>query len=247
MARPQLPPFLMPRQPKTVLGWSMQKQRQVHGWTAKQTAEAFGCSQAHISRVEHGKMPSRELVLFYEDMFEADGILLSIYEVAIQAPEDERRRAGGKKPRLLKAIPGDSSTFLSDTIPHGTLMKPGETFIKTWRIQNSGTVPWVSRRLARQGPLTGPGLITSPPTDLPIPATEPGETVEISAALKAPTYDCCSIAYFKMLDSDGQICFPDNYQLGLDVIVLVRGQLPDIPIQLDVGPAETAEEISARS
>jgi hypothetical protein len=45
--------------------------------------------------------------------------------------------------------------------------------------------------------------------------------------LKAPTYDCASIAYFKMVDADGKLCFPDNYQLGLDVLVMVRGQRPD--------------------
>jgi len=65
--RPLKPPHLVPRQPKTVLGWSMQKLRHVNGWTGKQVAEAFGCSPAHISRVEQGSKPSRELVQFYED------------------------------------------------------------------------------------------------------------------------------------------------------------------------------------
>ncbi|HTB48562.1 MAG TPA: hypothetical protein VK712_00585 [Verrucomicrobiae bacterium] len=51
---------------------------------------------------------------------------------------------------------------------------------------------------------------------------------EITALLKAPTYDCSSIAYFKMVDADGRLCFPDNYQLGLDVLVRVAGQRPDV-------------------
>lgn len=41
---------------------------------------------------------------------------------------------------------------------------------------------------------------------------------------KAPTYDCSSIAYFKMVDNERQLCFPDSYQLGLDVLVRVEGQ-----------------------
>jgi transcriptional regulator with XRE-family HTH domain len=45
----------------------MQKQPDVHGWTGKQTAEAYGCSPSHISRIEQGKMPSRELVQFYDE------------------------------------------------------------------------------------------------------------------------------------------------------------------------------------
>jgi hypothetical protein len=41
--------------------------------------------------------------------------------------------------------------------------------------------------------------------------------------VKAPAYDCASIAYFKMVDAQVILCFPDDYQLGLDVLVLVRG------------------------
>jgi transcriptional regulator with XRE-family HTH domain len=225
MPRPQLPPHLVPRQPKTVLGWSMQKQRLIHGWTGKQVASVFGCSPSHISRVEQGSKPSRELVQFYEDTFEAAGLLLSLFEVATHAPEQERRRAGGRRPRLHRAIRGDASTFVGDTIPHGTLMAPGQVFEQTWTVRNSGKVAWTGRRLERQGPLTGPGLISSL-RFVDIPDTEPGQEAAITAVLKAPTYDCSSIAYFKMVDADGRLCFPDSYQLGLDVLVRVDGQRP---------------------
>lgn len=228
MPRPQLPPHLVPRQPKSLLGWSMQKLRMVNGVTGKQVAQEFGCSPAHISRVEQGSSkPSRELVQFYEDGFQADGLLLSLFEVAEHAPEQERRRAGGRRPRLHRAIPGDGSTFLGDTIPHGTLMEPGQVFEQTWRVKNSGTVGWEGRKLERQGPLTGPGLISSL-RFVEIPDTKPGKVANITALLKAPTYDCSSIAYFKMVDSDKRLCFPDSYQLGLDVLVRVAGQQPDI-------------------
>lgn len=223
MPRPQLPPHLVPRQPTTRLGLTMQKFRQVQGWSGKQVAEAFGCSAAYISRVEHGAKPSQALVQFYEDTFEADGLLWSLYDVAVAAPEQERRRLGGKRPQLYRAEPGDASTFLGDTIPHGTLFAPGEFFEKVWRIQNSGTVPWQARRLERQGPITGPGLITSA-RFVAIPDTPPGSIAVIETTLKAPTYDCSSIAYFKQVHADGRLCFPDAYQLGLDVLVMVRGQ-----------------------
>lgn len=226
MPRPQLPPHLVPRQPKTVLGWSMQKQRLIHGWTGKQVAKAFGCSASHISRVEQGSKPTRALVQFYEDSFQADGLLLSLFEVAEHAPEQERRRAGGTRTKLTPAVPGDESTFLGDTIPHGTLMEPGQVFEQTWTVRNSGEVAWIGRRLERQGPLTGPGLISSL-RFVDIPDTEPGGVAAITAWLKAPTYDCSSIAYFKMVDGSGALCFPESYMLGLDVLVMVRGQRPD--------------------
>jgi transcriptional regulator with XRE-family HTH domain len=227
MPRPQKPPYLVPRQPKTALGWTMQKLRKAHGWTGKDTATGFGCSSSHISRVEHGSRPSRALVQFYEDTFQGDGLLMSLFEVVEHAAEQERRRAGGHRPKLTRAIPGDASTFVDDTVPHGTLLKPGEVFTKTWRVRNSGTVSWRDRRLERQGPLTGPGLISSPQY-VDVPDTDAEEVAVIRAPLKAPTYDCTSIAYFKMVDSDGHLCFPANYQLGLDVLVMVRGQLPDL-------------------
>ena len=226
MPRPQKPPFLIPRQPKTVLGWSMQKARQVQGWSVRETAQSFGCSASHISRVEHGSRPSRELVRFYDETFEGEGLLLSLFEVAQHAPEQERRRAGGRRPQLTRAIPGDASIFIDDTVPHGTVMRPGALFLKTWRIRNSGAVPWRNRQLERQGPITGPGLLTSP-RYIPIPDAEPGETIVVGVPLMTPTYDCSTIAYYKMVDEEGNLCFPDSYQLGLDVLVRVRGQRPE--------------------
>jgi transcriptional regulator with XRE-family HTH domain len=224
MARPSMPPHLVPRQPRTVLGWTMRKLRQTTPFSAAQAARSFGCSASHISRVERGdNIPSRALVQFYEEQFEGDGMLLSLFEVAIQAGEQERRRTGGRRPGVLQAIPGDESTFIDDTIPHGTLMAPAQQFTKTWRVRNSGTVAWEGRRLERQGPLTGPGLITSD-RYADVPDTKPGQVATISVQLKAPGYDSTSIAYFKMVDGSGALCFPESYQLGLDVLVMVRGQ-----------------------
>jgi transcriptional regulator with XRE-family HTH domain len=226
MPRWPLPPPLVPRQPTTVLAWSMQKLRIVHGVSVRELAKSFGCSPSHISRVERGgTKPSRALVQFYESEFNADGILNSLFEVVEHAGEQKRQRAGGRRQRQRRALEGDVSQFVADTIPHGSKMQPGEFFTKTWTITNTGTVPWVGRRLERQGPLTGPGLITSP-RYTEVPDTLPGETRTIEILLKAPGYDCTSIAYFKMVNADGFLCFPDDYALGLDVIVRVTGQRP---------------------
>lgn len=209
----------------------MQKLRLINGWTGKQVAQEFGCDPSRISRIEQGSSkPTRPLVQFYEDTFDGDGVLLSLFEVVQTAPEQERRRFGGKRPKLYRAVPGDSSTFVSDTIPHGTLMSPGQAFEQTWTIQNTGTVAWEGRQLERQGPLTGPGLISSA-RFYEIADTKPGERVSVTAVLKSPTYDCSSIAYFKMVDSEGKLCFPDSYQLGLDVLVRVEGQRADTDVR----------------
>jgi transcriptional regulator with XRE-family HTH domain len=229
MARPWKPPFLNPRQARNALAWSMQKARIVHGWTGEQVATQYGCSPAHISRVEQGATtPSRSLMLFYDQTFEADGILASLFEVVIEADEQDRRRYGGRRPpAFLRALPGDASTFVDEDVPNGQCFAPGEVFTKTWTIRNSGSVAWKGRRLERQGPKTGPGLITSA-RYYDIPDTGAGELAKIPVLLKAPTYDSTSIAYFKMVDEQGHLCFPNRYQIGLEVIVRVEGQVPDV-------------------
>lgn len=219
--RPEQPPVLVARQPATVLGWTMRKLREVAGWTVTRAAKEYGCSPSHLSRVERGSKPSRELVQFYEEQFNGDGMLLSLLDVAEYNAEQNRRRFGGRRPRMVRALEGDATAFVDDTVPHGTVLGPGELFVKTWRIRNVGRIPWTGRRLERQGPLTGPGLITSF-RYVDIPDTQPGEAVEIDALLKAPGYDCTSIAYFKMVDSEGFLCFPDEHQLGLDVLIRVE-------------------------
>ena len=50
-------------------------------------------------------------------------MLLSLFEVADYASEQNRRRAGGRRPNRVKAIEGDATAFVDDTIPHGTLLK----------------------------------------------------------------------------------------------------------------------------
>ena len=173
-------------------------------------------------------MPSRSLVIFYDETFEMDGLLMSLYEVAIEGDEQDRRRYSGRRPPpFLSALPGDESTFVGENVPNGKVFAPGQVFEKVWRVRNSGSVPWRNRRLERQGPKTGPGLITSD-RYYGIPDTKPGDIAEIPVLLKAPTYDSTSIAFFKMVDVEGHLCFPNRYQLGLEVIVRVEGQARDV-------------------
>jgi len=199
----------------------MRQLREAAGPTEQETADEYGCRVSHISRVEHGAKVSRALVQFYDQRFGGQGLLLSLFEVVVYAAEQERRRSGGHRARRRGAAEGDASAFLDQLIPHGALMNPGERFEQVWRIRNVGRVPWLGRRLERQGPPAGPGLITSS-RYVPIPDTKPGEIAEITAPLRAPTYDCSSIAYFKMVDQSGSLCFPDAHQLGLDVLVRVE-------------------------
>lgn len=116
-------------------------------------------------------------------------------------------------------VPGDDVAFVADlTIPDGTTVRVNERFIKTWEIQNVGSIPWHNRYLQRLGPATGQGLCTSP-TRVSVPATNPGQKAEISVAFAAPDLPGSCRVDWKMVDSDGQPFFPNRQ--GLYVIVNV--------------------------
>ncbi len=78
----------------------------------------------------------------------------------------------------------DNSVFVTDvTIPDGTVMTPGQTFTKTWRVQNSGTCTWTATYKIGFGYGNQMGG-----TATPIGKTvAPGQQAEISIVLTAPT------------------------------------------------------------
>ena len=51
--------------------------------------------------------------------------------------------ASGQSPSAGGSNTGNAATFVSDvTIPDETVISPGRSFTKTWRITNSGSTTW---------------------------------------------------------------------------------------------------------
>lgn len=76
------------------------------------------------------------------------------------------------------------ANLIGETIPDGTILQPGETFRKTWRLKNNGTCTWNSsyKIIYWSGDLMGAAM------EYPLPATvAPGEEVEIPLSLTAPS------------------------------------------------------------
>jgi uncharacterized protein YkwD len=77
----------------------------------------------------------------------------------------------------------DRATFERDvTIADDTVFQPGEAFVKTWRLYNSGTCPWgegYSLVFAYGDPMD------AVPSS-PLPQTDPGARVDVSLDMKAP-------------------------------------------------------------
>jgi hypothetical protein len=83
------------------------------------------------------------------------------------------------------AVPGtcENATFLSDvTIPDGTVVSPGQTFVKTWAVANTGSCPWTTgdRLVLVNGAPMGGG-------NVPLAGNvAAGETADLSVNLTAP-------------------------------------------------------------
>ncbi len=87
-------------------------------------------------------------------------------------------------PVVPTARPCESFRFVADvSIPDGTVMKPGQSFTKTWRIQNTGSCVWSTTyqlSFARGDQMNAPAGV---------PLTRnvnPGESVDLTVPMVAP-------------------------------------------------------------
>jgi hypothetical protein len=79
----------------------------------------------------------------------------------------------------------DNADFVTDvTIPDGTVLDPGETFTKTWRLKNAGTCSWTPSYAVVFS--TGDSM-SGPAVQALTGNVNPGQTVDISIDLKAPS------------------------------------------------------------
>lgn len=78
----------------------------------------------------------------------------------------------------------DQARFIGDvTYPDGSRVSPGETFVKTWRLENGGSCTWTEDyALVFSG-----GELMGAPAQVPLPhAVAPGERVDVSVTFTAP-------------------------------------------------------------
>lgn len=97
----------------------------------------------------------------------------------------------------------DAASFVSDvTYPDGSAVAPGSAFTKTWRIRNMGTCTWnTSYALVYVG-----GEKLGAPNAVAIPGTvAPGQAVDISVNLVAPTKGGGYISYWKLRNQSGTL------------------------------------------
>lgn len=111
----------------------------------------------------------------------------------------------------------DEAVLMKDvTILDGTRMKSGQSFTKTWRLKNMGTCPWdASYSLVF---LAGDRM--GAPDSVPLTVTLPGETVDISVELTAPSANGSYTGVFGLRNSFGQeISIGTGNNIWVEIVV----------------------------
>lgn len=208
------------------LGFEVRRRREALGLSVEDVARAVGRDRRVVRSLEDGREAPAEAVIHRIDqLLRAQGLILGRYDGVIAEKRQIRYyRAFPILSAAPDASPSDASVFVDETGEDGELMAPGEYFLKTWTIRNSGTQRWVERFLRRIGDHSGGGLITTPPM-IPIKETAPGDVVVVHVPCIAQYAEGSSIATFKMADEAGRLYFPDRYSVGLQVrVTVVRGR-----------------------
>ena len=104
-------------------------------------------------------------------------------------------------PDPAPVTPKPGVLFLADvTIPDDSPIEAGAAFRKTWRVENSGNVPWdATYRLVYWG-----GKPMTAQTSHPVPPANPGEQVDISLDLTAPLQPGVHFSDWRLVDGAGR-------------------------------------------
>lgn len=113
------------------------------------------------------------------------------------------------------AVGCNNSAFVSDvTIPDDTVMTPGQTFTKTWKLSNTGSCPWTTTYKVSFVSGNAMGGAATPLTV----TVAPGASGDVSVAMTAPATAGDAIGYWILTNDSGQ-----NFGTSFYVKVKVGG------------------------
>ncbi|MBR7744466.1 hypothetical protein KC207_14315 [Phycicoccus sp. BSK3Z-2] len=113
---------------------------------------------------------------------------------------------------------GDLAVFVGDaTLPDCSVVDAGSRVEKTWRLRNAGTRPWVGYHLTRLDP-GGAGTCQTI-SAVPVAATRPGATVDVSTTVTVPAGDDFCMVRFKLTDAAGEVAFPGARPVTFQLVI----------------------------
>lgn len=110
------------------------------------------------------------------------------------------------------------------TVPPGTTVAPGATFVKTWRVENNGTKTWEAGFVLSERS----GTFMAAKRDHPIPPLKPGQQAELSVTLTAPTQPGSYSTRWR-LRTDKNSGFGDRLVVEINVVEEVAQNRPFDP------------------
>jgi len=125
--------------------------------------------------------------------------------------------------------------FVSDTtIPDGTVIEPGQKFVKIWKMRNEGTTAWPENTSLQF--VGGDQLSLS--DSVPVPAVAPGNEIEIAVEMTAPSKPGRFVGFWRLAQLDlsrfGQ-------RVWVDIFVSVPSPTDSVPVTPQT--TESAEEM----
>jgi hypothetical protein len=114
----------------------------------------------------------------------------------------------------------DNSTYVSDvTFPDNTLVLPGQTIVKTWKVQNAGSCAWNTSYSLVYVSGTQMGGVT---TNITAPVN-PGYQINVSVTLTAPTTTGTYTGYWILSNAGGS-----NFGASLYITIVVSNSAPTL-------------------
>ena len=108
----------------------------------------------------------------------------------------------------------DSALFVADvTVNDNTVMTPGQTFTKTWRLKNNGSCSWTPSYAVT---FVSGDQMSGPASQALVGNVNPGDTVDISVNLTAPSQNGTYTGYWKLRNASGAT-FPSSFYVQIVV------------------------------
>ena len=109
-------------------------------------------------------------------------------------------------PVVVQPAPCYSAAFIEDvTVPDGTGYSAGTSFGKTWRLQNTGSCTWTT---AYQLIFTTGDHMSGPDSINLTSTVYPGQTIDVSAEMRAPSESGTYTGYWRLEAPNGTIFGP---------------------------------------
>jgi hypothetical protein len=129
----------------------------------------------------------------------------------------------------------DIAQFITDvTFPDGTTIGAGQAFTKTWRFKNAGTCSWTP---SYSIVFSSGSQMGGPDTQALAANVNPGQTVDISVNMTAPTTPGDYTGYWKLRNAAGVLFAHFYVQIKVQATVTVT--VPSAQVSLNAIPAES--------